>query len=97
ALVSSACHNDLCDPALYTDDGGVDSRCLYDGGADAPDDAPDDAPLSSCEGTCVTGPPPGWSFPDLVWIGPTDGTFSCPPEAPVNGFDGHADLMAPDP
>jgi hypothetical protein len=82
---------DIC-PVVDAGDAGPG-----DAGAGAGDagDAAADAPIVPCAGQCIQGPPPGWTGPDLVWIGPEGEAPPCPAGAPVDGYDGHTDLDAP--
>ncbi|WP_437585757.1 hypothetical protein [Sorangium sp. So ce1000] len=50
-----------------------------------------------CAGQCVPKEPLGWSEPALLWIGSPEGVPSCPPTAPIVGYEGYADFAAPAP
>lgn len=54
-----------------------------------------EGPPASCSGLCLPLPPLGWSDPALLWIGAEIDAPDCPDVAPVIGYEGHADLDAP--
>jgi hypothetical protein len=62
------------------------------GGADAGDAGDAGEP---CPGQCVPLGPLGWSMPALLWTGKESEAPACPSRAPVQGYEGHADLNAP--
>ena len=71
-------------------DGGTDAGTADAGAADA------EGPLG-CEGECLPNAPLAWSDPVLLWYGAELSAPACPDSAPAVGFEGHADLNAPDP
>jgi hypothetical protein len=89
------------DPCCDTDP--CPGHCLNDpcpdGGEDVGVDAGVDADATaSCAGDCVPIAPLGWMGPVLLRLSPDDGTVvACPDRAPVVGYQGHADLVAPPP
>jgi len=52
-----------------------------------------DNPCGSCVGQCVAIPPLDFSGPMLVYIGPEQDAPGCPAHAPVNAYEGFADLL----
>ena len=81
--------------------GHLDECCLVDPCNDPPPDKDasadaDDEPPPGCPGACIDAPALGWSDPALLWTGPAGASPpACPPEAPVLGFEGFADLTVP--
>lgn len=58
------------------------------------DNYPDCTPENACPGECVRLPPVDFSDPILLWMGPPMEAPECPARAPVNVYEGHADLDA---
>ncbi len=67
------------------DDGGDGG----DGSADGPIEG------GGCAGQCPPGAPFGWEAPAIVYMGPESSAPPCPADAPIAGYEGHADLNAP--
>lgn len=65
------------------------------GGAGGASDAGSDAQASLCPGKCVDAPSDGWWMAALLWYGPPDQEPACPESAPMAGYRGYADLVAP--
>jgi hypothetical protein len=75
----------VCDP--YDPDPHPSNPCPF----------PPDAGPVGCPGQCVPIGPLDWTRdPFLLWIGNEIEAPECPDRAPENGYEGHADLMAPD-
>jgi len=52
-----------------------------------------DNPCGSCVGQCIPIPPLDFDGPMIVYIGPEQGAPACPAHAPVNAYEGFADLL----
>lgn len=59
-------------------------------------DAAAEGPIPGCSGQCFANPPTFWTSPLLLWFGAETDAPACPDSAPALGFEGHADLDAPD-
>ena len=52
-----------------------------------------DNPCGPCVGQCIPIPPLDFDGPMIVYIGPKMGAPECPGHAPINGYEGFADLV----
>jgi|GEM_PF-833653 len=50
-------------------------------------------PCGSCVGQCISIPPIDFDGPMLLYIGPKNDAPGCPAHAPVNAYEGFADLL----
>jgi hypothetical protein len=88
---------DLC-PSFYKKDAGADAADAGEDAADAGEvaDATADGPIEpACAGLCIPLAPAGWNPPTLLWIGSESQAPPCPMAASQLGYEGHADLNAP--